>query len=406
MNITIARKLDYYVGIPLCAIFSIATIIKNIFSHNKQVSIPPKRIAFMAFSEIGSTILAYQAIEKAKRLYPNAEIYFWTFKENADVLFLLDCVDRRNIILIKSKNIFTTLIDVLKSVQAIKRKKIDTIIDLELFSRFSSILSYLSGAKNKVSFYMYRMEGLYRGSYHTHGVIYNPYLHISRNFISLVDSLGVPQSKEPLLKKPVRNDTNSVPKLMTGGEEQERVLGKLQAVGGRVGNKSKMIMIHIGFYDKLGIRRWPVEYYLELIQKLLKDQDIIIILVGTGLATKDFTYRHERCLDLTGKTSTEELISLLNMSKVLVSHDNGIIHIASLTGVHIVALFGPETPLLYSPLTDNKTILYRNFACSPCLLAYNHRNSMCTENKCVSSITVEEVYEEVIKTAKLHKGVK
>ena len=404
MNITIARKLDYYIGIPLCFLFSIVGAIKNIFAHNKRISAPLKKIAFMAFSEIGSTILAYHAIEKAKRLYPNAEIYFWTFKENSDVLFLLNYVDRNNIVLIRSKNIFTALTDAIKSIRKIKREKIDTIIDLELFSRFSSILSYLSGAKNKVSFYMYKMEGLYRGSYHTHGVIYNPYFHISKNFISLVDSLKAYQGKEPLFKKQVSNNANFLPKLAIGEEEQERILRKVQAAGSGVGNKNKIVVVHIGFYDKLGIRRWPVEYYLELIQKLLEDQDILVILVGTGSAAKDFSYKHERCVDLTGKTSIEELIGLLSISAVLVSHDNGIIHIASLTSVHIVALFGPETPLLYGPLTDNKTIFYRNFACSPCLSAYNHRNSMCTKSKCVSSITVEEVYNEVIKRTKTNQG--
>ena len=38
----------------------------------------------------------------------------------------------------------------------------DVVIDLELFSRFTSLITYLSGAPIRVGFFKFNMEGLYR----------------------------------------------------------------------------------------------------------------------------------------------------------------------------------------------------------------------------------------------------
>jgi len=47
------------------------------------------------------------------------------------------------------------------------------------------------------------------------------------------------------------------------------------------------------------------------------------------------------------KTTIKEVISLFSISRVLISNASGIVHMASLTDIYIIALFAPETPLLY-----------------------------------------------------------
>jgi len=73
------------------------------------------------------------------------------------------------------------------------------------------------------------------------------------------------------------------------------------------------------------------------------------------------------------------------------------VHLASLTEINIIALFGPEAPLLYKPLSDKSIILYKDFACSPCLSAYNYRSSACKDNICLRAITVDEVYNQAVR---------
>ena len=55
-------------------------------------------------------------------------------------------------------------------------------------------------------------------------------------------------------------------------------------------------------------------------------------------------------------------------------------------------MFGPETPQLYAPLAEHAHSLYLSFACSPCLTAYNHRNSPCDgDNQCLKQISPADV---------------
>jgi ADP-heptose:LPS heptosyltransferase len=79
-----------------------------------------------------------------------------------------------------------------------------------------------------------------------------------------------------------------------------------------------------------------------------------------------------------------------------VTNDSGPAHFAALTDVHVIVFFGPETPELYRPLTDRCTVMYSNYACSPCVSAYNQRRSVCTNNRCLTTISVDTVHAAVV----------
>ena len=83
------------------------------------------------------------------------------------------------------------VLDTLKFFFWTRKRKIDAVIDLELFSRFTALLTGFSGAPYKVGFHAYYNEGLYRGDFLSHKVAYNPHIHIAKNFIALVNALLV-----------------------------------------------------------------------------------------------------------------------------------------------------------------------------------------------------------------------
>ena len=389
MNIKFARTIDHFLGILICFVLSTVEDFKKRLFCKKRVKVSPEKILFLGLSEIGSAILAIPAIMKTKERYPDAEIYFWIFKENADTLYLLDFVPKDNIIVMRSRNIFILFVDAFRNLRKIKKENIDTIVDIELFSRFSSILSYLSGAKTRIGFYKGKRKGPYRGNLHTHRVIYDPSIHISKNFELLVDSL------KTSTKQWQEIDSFKLPKISLNNEERRKIIDKLKSINSSVNENSKIVIMHVGFEDKIHIRRWPVKYYLELIQRVLQSENVFVVVVGLGSAGRKVNlFQHQRCVSFIGKTTIRELLALFSISQVLVSHDSGVVHIASLTNIDIIALFGPETPKLYAPLTSRKIIFYSNLACSPCITAYS-RSSTCKDNQCLKRITVEEVYNGV-----------
>jgi ADP-heptose:LPS heptosyltransferase len=66
-----------------------------------------------------------------------------------------------------------------------------------------------------------------------------------------------------------------------------------------------------------------------------------------------------------------------------------------MTPIHVVALFGPETPALFAARSPNASVLWAGIACSPCVNAYNNRQSVCRDNLCMKAITVEQVFAKV-----------
>ena len=90
-----------------------------------------------------------------------------------------------------------------------------------------------------------------------------------------------------------------------------------------------------------------------------------------------------------------QLLNVYGVADVLVTNDSGPAHFAALTPVDVVTLFGPETPQLFGALTPRSHILWAGLACSPCINAFNDRQSPCTNNLCMQHITVDQVLAEV-----------
>ena len=66
--------------------------------------------------------------------------------------------------------------------------RIDTVIDMEFFSRASAIFAFLTGAASRVGLHRFTGELPYRGDLMTHRVQYLPHLHISLQYLILVEA--------------------------------------------------------------------------------------------------------------------------------------------------------------------------------------------------------------------------
>ena len=103
--------------------------------------------------------------------------------------------------------------------------------------------------------------------------------------------------------------------------------------------------------------------------------------------------RPERIVNLAGRVGLHEFIALLGRARVLVTNDSGPLHLAAAAGTSTVSLFGPETPAVFGARTARTHILWAGIACSPCVNAFNDRQSACRDNLCLQGITVDQVFE-------------
>ncbi|HEB35495.1 hypothetical protein LCGC14_0824820 [marine sediment metagenome] len=399
MNADFMRFIDRRLGVPTCLALSCIHGLRKIFSKPRFIK-NPNKFLFIELSEMGSIMLAYSLFKKTKELFPDAEFYFLTFKENRKALDILDIIPEKNVMTISSNNFFSLLGTTISILWKLRRKKINVAVDMELFGRFTAILSYLSRAKNRVGYFRYHNEGLYRGNFLTHKVAYNPHLHMAHNLLSLIYAVSSSSEDVPLSKTQVLEKDIFVPKRRIADNARKMLLRKMEDENENITKAKKIILLNPNASDIVPLRRWPLENYTELAKLLLKHEGICIIITGVESERKDVdiicdAVSHERCINFAGKTTFFELIDLYNIADVLITNDSGPVHFSSLTDIKTFAFFGPETPKLYGPLGKNCRVFYSNYACSPCVSAFNHRKSPCNDNKCLKAISVMEVYNEV-----------
>jgi len=398
MHPHLMRKIDYYVGIPLCWLITIFYKLQRLLGFkNPRCHENPAHVLFIELAEMGSTVLAYPAIHALKMRYPTAQLYFVMFKHIKESVEISDLIPKENLFFIESVSLWSIARDTIKFAMASRRKKIDTAIVLEMFARYSTILSYLSGASKRVGFYRYHQEGLYIGDFLSHKVHYNPHIHTAHAFLSLVHALDAPHGQVPLTKISFEDYPLTLPVFHSSATDRARIWHLLQEGHTPIDHTAQLVIVNPNASPWISIRKWPLTSYAALVRRLLMDEALYVVIIGVASEQPEAAYlcqavQSERVLDLTGKTTLPDLLHLFNLGTVLITNDSGPAHFATLTTIHTIVFFGPETPILYRPLGNNCTVMYTHYACSPCVSAYNQRLSPCQDNICLQSISVDEVY--------------
>jgi len=398
MTVDFMRTVDRYIGIPLCLVFSGFNRILKFFPRKKSKT--PHKILIIQLSEMGVAVLVRPSLQYIKKRYPDAEIFYLIFEEVKESLFPLDLIPKENVLSIASSSIVGLTKDTIKVLYRLRKERVDVAVDLELFSRYSNLLSYLSGAKMRIGFDNFYAEGLYRGSLITHRVHYNYYNHISMNFLALFKAISENEKDIPLVKEKIAKQEIDPFYIESTEEEKRMIWEKLKKEDPYISSKNKLIVLNPNASQLLPLRRWPIENYIKLTQMLLKNPDYYVVLTGVRSELPDIlnicsTVNNKRCINLAAKTTIKELIDLYNIADILVSNDSAPPHFASLTKIRIIVLFGPETPVMYAPLSSNLEVVYLNLACSPCVSAFSHRKSICKNNLCLKLITVDDIFKRI-----------
>lgn len=400
MNPDTARRLDYYVGIPLCFLGTLTHKLTGLIGPSKPTA-KPANILFIELSEMGSAILADPAMQKLKSRL-NANLFFVIFRSNRPGLDIMNTVLPDNIFVIDDSGVTSVAAGAIKLLAWMRRKNIDTVIDLELFSRFTALLSGFSGASFRIGFYAFYTEGLYRGDFLTHKVAYNPHQHIAKNFMALANALLSDKTEVPYSKSRI-DDNEILPRKIFASEESvtlvyKRICSLFPAFDV---SKNRLVLFNTNASDLIPLRRWPRENFITLAGLVLeKYPDVIIMLTGTQAEHREIdslanAVQNRRCINFAGQTDAGELTALYSLSKFMLTNDSGPAHFASVTHMPVYVLFGPETPKLYGPL-GAMTPIYSGLACSPCVSAANHRKSPCNDNVCLQVITPQNVFSVLI----------
>lgn len=381
MKITSMKGVDEKIGNFLIRLLS---FFKS--SKTKQIPENPKNVLFIKFWGIGSLLLAEPSISKFKEKFPNCKIYILTLSQNKELEKLLPNVER--FFTVKLGDFDEFFFSSTLAWKKLRKINFDIVFDLEFFANFSTIFGFL--LKQKVLKGFTHKQKVTKEKLLDFSTIFDEQMHTSLNFLKLV----------------ISEDQTKIEKLRTQHKKfPQENLFKVQELLGNFEFGKNFIVVNPNASQLAFERRWDFRNFAELINKITSQNNCGVILIGSQnemnyvKMIQNLCNSREQVLNLAGKLELLDLAVLLSQAEILVTNDSGPMHLGTTVGTKIVGLFGPETPLRYSPLGEKKSVIYKNLECSPCMSVNNSKTVNCIYEfpKCMESIEVSEVFREVTK---------
>lgn len=141
-------------------------------------------------------------------------------------------------------------------------------------------------------------------------------------------------------------------------------------------------------------RNWPVENYIELGNRWLAKERVQFLLMGSERIGQKARYIAEKLPDstinLVGKTTLAEAFGILQYASAVISEDSGLMHMAWVSGIPTLALFGSSRQDWSRPLGKHSVLLHSgDLECGACMKAECQYGDV----HCLTRYTAEEVYK-------------
>jgi len=352
-NNKILKVIDRYIGIP------VVYLLGKINIKNKNMPENIDNIGLLATAAIGDTIIMSGAVNSLKNKYPNSKIILFCGSSNYEIAKLLDNID--HIEKLNIKNLF-------KSIDIIRRYKFNLWIDFGPWPRLNSLLSFFSISKYKIGFFT---KNQYRHYVYDRWVFHLDTIHEHQNYMNLLKLIDVEDYKLP--------NVNIEPSLKY--------------------NQNKTIVLHLfAGGSKSELKQMAYQKWIEIAKYCIDKGYDIYLTGGPGDFIKLENFLKESTLNMTnlaGKLSIFDTARLLKSSKLVISIDTGIMHLASALNCNLISIHGPTSPDRWGPLGSNSYSIFLNKDCSPCISLGFETN--CQNNICIQDIETNKILSIVEK---------
>ena len=333
----------------------------------------PFRILIRASNWLGDSVISVPAVRAIKAGRPDAHITIAAPKKIAAIWKLVPEVDE--IIPLKS-SLFAT-------VRAIERQAPFDVAVLFPNSLRVALEVWLSDIPRRVGYRGHSRKWLLNQIVPENERI-GPPEHQALHYLRIAENLGAE----------IPDDWRDTLRRVQDGTEAE--LSTLNSSSRRSDAKADQPLVGLCPGAEYGpAKRWLPERFAEAAISIAMECDVKWILFGTkkdtAIGEKICETLGERCINRIGQTTIEQLIDELRECRLLLTNDTGTMHLASLIGVPVVAIFGSTEPRMTGPLGDSHVVLRHQVECSPCFL-----RQCPIDFRCMKAVTAQEVVEAVL----------
>ncbi|MEN8194019.1 MAG: lipopolysaccharide heptosyltransferase II [Bacteroidota bacterium] len=329
----------------------------------------PNRILIVQTAFIGDVILITPLIRGIKELYPKVILDVMVIPQTAGVLNNNPNIN--DVVLFdKRKN---KIVSFFKTLLLLRNRRYDIAITPHSSITTALLLKY---AKIKMRIGFDRWSA---AKYLTDKVPHPEGVHKTIKILSLLSVFSDKDFSSQTELFPTENMLSKADDLLKG----------LKA------NTKKIIAIAPG--SVWFTKRWPIEHYKKLTQKLL-DNSYGIILIGSE-DEKEICAQiesHQYLINLAGSLPLLESAAVIKKCDLIICNDSGALHIANAVQTDIIAFFGPTVQSVgYFPFRENDFVFEREMDCRPC---GSHGGNSChlKHHNCMKLIEPEIVLEKII----------
>ena len=210
-----------------------------------------------------------------------------------------------------------------------------------------------------------------------------PTQHCFDDFSIMISKLGLSPRSQDYFEFPRISNLSSISKLWQTTNKSH------------MNEDRSVVVLHV--CATKDYKQWDIGKFAELAD-LLIDQGFLVIVVGAGASERvridemlAASRYQDEIIDAHDQLSLVQLVTLLQNAKLYIGNDSGPMHLASATGIPLIALFGPTELVRWHPRVSQVSIVKGDAPCSP-----DCQPEVCLRNyQCMSSLTVEKVESEV-----------
>lgn len=289
------------------------------------------KILIIRFSSIGDIVLTTPVVRCLKQQVKNAEIHFITKKSFADILNNNPHVDK----------VYSIDKDISEVVNDLKKEKYNEIIDLH-----NNLRSSLLKRKLKVKSHTFNKLNIQKWLLVNFKINNLPEVHIVDRCMKTVAHLGV------------INDNKGLDYFIP--------------------EKDKVAMESVPFKEYnafvIGAKHYTKQLPKEKIISIIKNLKSSVVLLGgkEDFEKGEFIKKEigENVFNACGKFNLNQSASILQQSKLVISHDTGLMHIASALKKQVISVWGSTVPGFgmypYMPGISSEKLEVKNLNCRPC----------------------------------------
>ncbi len=394
-SVALMRLIDKTVGSFTCYLLSL---------FKRKQNKPPeeiKKILLIKFFGFGNLIMLSPVFRQLKQRYPDAELVFLTLSGNRKLLSQYKALSK--IIGIDLSNPLLLPFRILHAAYELRKESVDVAIDFEQYSRTSAVLSFLGGRNFGIGFSIQNNPRHLMFDATVECSEKEPVVMQSQRLLAALDADEIRSEKIRLEKiEYSQEDAAFVDTLL----DAQGSLSKAQSIQHSAFSiqpkANRFVVLHVGNGSNAPEKRWAIENYVELANRLAKG-GLKTAIIGSNQDQAEVEQFKARFawdyLDLFNKLSIPQLAYLLTRASAYVSADTGPAHLAAAMDTPAVVIYGPSNPTVYGAWGTNVHYIYKNLWCSPCGSVLNSHEYICINKvyqKCMKDISVDEVEKKVL----------